>query len=182
MKELSLHILDIGQNSITAKSSLIELEIIEAFARDELTIKIKDNGIGMDEETVKKVIDPFYTTRTTRKVGLGISMFKANAELCSGWLRISSELGVGTEIATLFKHSHIDRAPLGNMADTIMTMVMGIGDADLRYKHVYNSQEFVFDTQEIREILGGVPLDNLDVMLWVKGYVADGLENLMNPQ
>ena len=146
MKELSLHILDISQNSITAGAKLIELEIIENFNSDELTIKIKDNGKGMDEETVKKVSDPFFTTRTTRKVGLGISMFKANAELCSGWLEIKSELGVGTEISCLFKHSHIDRAPLGNMADTIMTMAMGLGNADLLYKHVYKSEEFIFDT------------------------------------
>lgn len=182
MKELSLHILDLAQNSITAEASLIELDIIEDMANDLLTIKLRDNGRGMDEETVQKVTDPFFTTRTTRKVGLGISMFKMNAELCDGRFRIESELGVGTKIEAVFKHSHIDRVPVGNMADTMMTMVMGAQNADIVYNHVYKTQTFTFSTQEIKEVLGDVPLDNMDVLLWIKGYVDEGLASIMDGQ
>lgn len=178
MKELSLHILDLAQNSITAEATRIELEIIEDTIKDKLLIRLKDNGRGMDEETVQKVTDPFFTTRTTRKVGLGISMFKANAELCEGHFEIRSELGVGTEIVAVFKHSHIDRVPIGNMPDTMMSIVMGAKEADVVYKHVYNSEVFNFDTQEIRQVLGDVPLDNMDVLLWIKGYVEEGLKSI----
>lgn len=180
MRELSLHILDICQNSFTANATLVEVEIIENIIDDILVIRIDDNGIGMDEETVKKVIDPFYTTRTTRKVGLGISMFKANAELCSGSFEITSVLGEGTKITATFKHSHIDRAPLGDMPETLMTMVMGAQGSDLVYKHLYNSEMFSFSTQEIKEVLGDVPLDNVDVLMWVKDFVKQGLASLKN--
>ena len=180
MKEISLHVLDLAQNSITAGASLIELLIIENTRDDLLVIRLKDNGRGMDEETLKNVADPFFTTRTTRKVGLGISMFKANAELCEGALSIDSELGVGTVIEATFKHSHIDRVPLGNMADTIMTMVMGVGASDIVYKHVYNSGTFIFNTQEVKEVLGDVPLDLPDVLLWIKGFVEEGLKDIIS--
>ena len=115
MRELSLHILDIAQNSIKAEAECLRIAVIEDLINDKLTIKIKDDGTGMDADTVKKVVDPFYTTRTTRKVGLGIPLFKLSAEQCGGYFEIKSQLGIGTEITAVFKHSHIDRVPLGNM-------------------------------------------------------------------
>jgi len=180
MKELSLHILDIGQNSVSAGAALIEIEIIEDHTQDILSIKIIDNGCGMDEETVRKVIDPFYTSRTTRKVGLGVPMFKANAEQCSGTFKIESQLGVGTVVEATFQHSHIDRVPLGDMPETIMAMVMANASGELVYRHTLDSRNFTFDTREIREVLGDdVPLDSLDVLLWIKGHVEEGLQELV---
>lgn len=178
MKELSLHILDIGQNSVTAGASLIEILITEDTALDKLCILIRDDGCGMDAETVAKVTDPFYTTRTTRKVGLGIPMFKANAELCEGSFRLQSAPGAGTELEAAFRRSHIDRVPLGDMADTIMAMVMANPKGDLIYRHSLDQRVFQVDTREMRAALGEVPLDEVEVLLWVKGYVAEGLAEI----
>ncbi len=175
MKELSLHILDIGQNSVSAGANLIEIIVEENTQQDALRIIIRDNGCGMDADTALKVVDPFYTSRTTRKVGLGIPMFKANAEQCDGTFNLESEPGAGTTLQALFKRSHIDRVPLGNMADTIMAMVMANPQGDLLYKHSLNDRIFAMDTRELREALGEVPLDEVEVLLWIKGYVAEGL-------
>lgn len=179
MKELSLHILDIGQNSVSAGATLVELDITEDHGADVLYIRLSDNGCGMDAETVAKVIDPFYTSRTTRKVGLGVPMFKNNAEQCGGWFRIESELGRGTTVEAQFQHSHIDRVPLGNMPDTIMMMVMANPGGELIYRHAVDERVFTFDTREIRAALGDdVPLDTLDVLMWVKDYVQEGLSGI----
>jgi len=178
MKELSLHILDIGQNSISARADLIEIIIEEDSQKDSLAITIKDNGCGMDAETVQKVIDPFYTSRTTRKVGLGIPMFKSNAEQCDGYFSLISQPEVGTSLVAGFKRSHIDRVPLGNMADTIMAMVMANPDGDLVYRHSFDAQTFSMDTREMREALGEVPLGETAVLLWIKEYVAEGLSEI----
>lgn len=181
MRELSLHILDIVQNSISADATIVEIEIEENLRLDELKITVCDNGKGMSEEMVSQVTDPFFTTRTTRKVGLGIPMFKANAEGCEGSFELCSKLGVGTTLKANFKHSHIDRVPLGNMADTIMTCVMSNPQGDLYYKHQINQKFFVFSTLDIRKVLGDdVPLDDLDVLRWIASFVDEGLENLKN--
>ncbi len=178
MKELSLHILDIGQNSVSAGASLIEIIVEENSVKDTLRITVKDNGRGMSAETLGKVVDPFYTSRTTRKVGLGIPMFKANAEQCAGAFKLVSEVGVGTELCAEFKRSHIDRVPLGNMADTIMAMVMANPQGDLRYLHTVDECSFSVDTREMREALGDVPLDDVSVLMWIKEYVEEGLSEM----
>lgn len=179
MRELSLHILDIAQNSISAEATVIELEVNENIKNDLLTIRISDNGRGMDEETAKRVVDPFYTSRTTRKVGLGIPMFKNNAEMCDGTFELNSTLGVGTEVFATFKYSHIDRVPLGNMPETIMALVMSDLKTDIYYKHIYQNKDFVFSTIEIKKVLGhDVPLSEVEVLLWIKDYVAEGIKDL----
>lgn len=180
MKELSLHILDIARNSIVAGSKNIRICIIEDLEKDELVIKIKDDGKGMDEETVKKVVDPFYTTRTTRKVGLGVPMFKANAEACNGTFEIKSELGIGTELIARFEHSHIDRVPLGNMADTIITIINGDANIDLLYTHEIDDEKFTLNTKDIRKRLGDVSITNIDVLIWLKSYISEGLEEIQH--
>lgn len=180
MKELSLHILDIARNSIVAGADNIRIAIIEDSEKDQLTIKIKDDGKGMDQETVKNVVDPFYTTRTTRKVGLGVPMFKANAEACDGSFDIISELGVGTELVAKFKHSHIDRVPLGNMADTIITIINGDDNVDLLYTHEINGDKFILNTKDIRKRLGNISITNIDVLIWLKSYVSEGLEEIQH--
>lgn len=178
MKELSLHILDIAQNSIKAEAEMLRIAIIENIMEDQLTIKIKDDGIGMDSDTVMKVVDPFYTTRTTRKVGLGIPLFKSSAEQCEGYFNINSQIGKGTEIIAVFKHSHIDRVPLGNMPETIITILNGCDDIDLIYTHDYNGHIFTLNSKEIKKLLDGVPISNNDVIRWLRDYVAEGLTEI----
>ncbi|MBM7561954.1 ATP-binding protein [Fusibacter tunisiensis] len=182
MKELSLHILDIAQNSIAAEAETLRIAIIEDLESDLLTIKIKDDGHGMDSETVKKVVDPFYTTRTTRKVGLGIPLFKLSAEQCAGRFEINSHLGNGTEIIAIFKHSHIDRVPLGNMTDTLLTIINASEKMDLIYTHSYNGNCFSLNTREIKKLLDGVSITAIDVMRWLKSYISEGLQEIIKTE
>ena len=178
MKELSLHILDIAKNSVKANAGLIEIDIDENEADNLLKIDIIDNGCGMSEEFLKRVKDPFSTTRTTRKVGMGISLFEAAAEQCGGKLDITSRLGEGTKVSTTFLYDHIDRAPLGDMAGTMQTLISGSPDIEFLYRHKKNGKEFVLDTRELKKILGDVPLNNPDVLIWIDGYIQEGLEEI----
>lgn len=178
MRELSLHILDIAQNSIVAEADEIRIAIVEDFHEDLLAICIKDDGNGMDHETLSKVVDPFYTTRTTRKVGLGIPMFKQAAEQCEGSFEITSDLGVGTKIIAKFKHSHIDRMPLGNMSDTLITIINSSDRIDLMYTHQVNNEQFTLSTREIKKTLGELPITNLDVLIWLRDYIKENIEEM----
>lgn len=179
MKELSLHILDIAQNSITVGASLVKITIDEDTVADTLKISIEDNGKGMSEDFLKKVRDPFTTTRTTRPVGMGISLFESAAVACGGYLDIKSKLGVGTLVTALFKHSHIDRAPVGNMADTFVTVIGTKPDVDFVYTHTYNGNGFTIDTRELRAVLGDVPLDTPDVTMWIKENIIESLNSIL---
>lgn len=180
MKELALHILDIAQNSIRAEATLIEITIKEDITKDIFSIEIKDNGIGMDEETLKKVEDPFFTTRNTRKIGLGVSLLKTAALQCEGSFNILSRKGVGTILTAVFKHSHIDRAPLGHIEDTIVTLLMMEKEVDYIYNHHYNNNIFCFNTKEVKEILQGLPITDIKVIDWIRGHVADEIKNIVN--
>ena len=179
MKELSLHISDITQNSIRAQAKLVKLVIIESLANNELTIIIEDDGCGIPADRLHNITDPFVTTRTTRKVGLGLSLFKAAAEACGGYFEISSTPGVGTKVVGNFMRDHIDRAPLGNMADTILTMVMSFGETDLNYQHDCNNRLFVFNTREIKETLEVESLNEPEILNWIREFVSEGLEEIM---
>ncbi|AFA49453.1 ATP-binding protein [Acetobacterium woodii] len=179
MKELSLHILDITQNSIRAKAKLVKLTIFESRDNNELTIIIEDDGCGIPADMLLTITDPFVTTRTTRKVGLGLSLFKAAAEACNGYFEITSTPGVGTKVVGSFERDHIDRVPLGNMADTILTMVMSFGATDLIYEHTIDKQQFIFDTREIKETLEVESLNEPDILNWIRGFVKEGLEEIM---
>ena len=178
MRELSLNILDIAQNSISAGASLITIEVSENTTDNTLLIGIYDNGKGMSEEQVKSVIDPFFTTRTTRKVGMGIPLFKMAAEQTGGRLEIKSELGVGTEVKAYFKTDSVDFTPLGDVASTIQMLITMNTDRDFVYKHIVNEKEFVCDTREIKEILGDVPLDTYEVSQWLKDFITENTEVL----
>lgn len=178
MEELSLNILDIVQNSIVAKAELIEVEIVEDTEADTLTITITDNGCGMSEEMVKKVVDPFTTGRKTRRVGLGIPLFKLAAELTGGGLEIESELGKGTCITARFGHSHIDRQPLGDIASTMHQLIVMNEKTDFLYIHKVNGAEFKLDTREVKEILGGVSLAEHEVMVWLLEYLKENEDSL----
>ena len=176
MRELSLNILDIAQNSISAGASLITIEVNENTVEKTLLIGIYDNGCGMSEEQVKSVIDPFFTTRTTRKVGMGIPLFKMAAEQTGGSLEIKSELGVGTEIRANFKTDSVDFTPLGDVASTIQMLITMNTDRDFVYNLKVNENEFVCDTRELKAILGDVPLDTYEVSQWILEFIKENTE------
>lgn len=182
MREIAHHILDLVQNSITAKATLINLKIIEDLRANRLSVYLADNGVGMSPEILARVTDPFYTTRTTRSVGLGIPMFKANAELCNGGMTIQSELGIGTSFDIDFDYDHIDRPPLGDMANTIVGIVLSLeSGCDLVYEHTYNHNTFTLDTREMRQMLGeDADLCAVEVLQWLQGYVAESLSEIVS--
>ena len=178
MRDLSMHILDIVQNSIKAEAHKIEIEVEENTNTNRLCICIKDNGGGMSKEMVETVRNPFTTTRTTRKVGLGIPMLEQTCLQCGGQLLLESELGVGTVIKAEMEHNNIDRPPLGDIISSIFILIITNQDMGFLYKHTYNDDEFVLDMDEIREILGDVPLDTPDVSSWLKEHIAEGVNSL----
>lgn len=173
MRELSLNVLDIVQNSITANANLIEIEFIEEINNDILKINIFDNGKGMTDEQIKSVTDPFYTTRTTRKIGLGIPLFKMAAEMSGGSFKIESTVGVGTKIYTSYIHSSIDRMPVGNINETVSMLIRMNPDIDFVYTHTFNEKSYSLDTRELREQLEDVPLDTPEVIDWINEYLTE---------
>ena len=178
MKELSLNVLDITQNSITAGAKLIEISLIED-SNGILTLKISDDGCGMSQETVRRVIDPFYTTRTTRKVGMGIPLLKLAAEQTGGQVSIESKHVSlhpeehGTTTTALFYKNHLDFTPLGDIVSTITTLVQGHPDVDFIFEHSMTERLVRLDTNELREVLGDVPLDSFEVICWIKDYLDE---------
>lgn len=179
MRELSLHILDIAQNSIRAYATEVRIELSISTNEDRLMIEIEDNGTGMSEEMVKRALDPFVTTRTTRRVGLGLSLFKAAAEQCLGDLQLKSEEGEGTYVKVWFQLSHIDRAPLGDLVSTIVTLIQGSPDIDFLYIHRLNNQEYILSTKEMRQELENVPLNHPLVLDFITKDLHEGLADLL---
>lgn len=178
MKELSLHLLDIAENSINAESSHITIIVEENSIDDRLTLTVKDNGRGMSEEMTQKIVDPFITSRTTRKVGLGIPLLKAAAEMCDGFFRIHSSPGVGTELIVQFQRSHIDRMPLGDLAGTILHLVVGNPHIHWTFIYKVNEDLYEFDDQLIKQELEGIPLSEPVILSFIRNEIATGIENL----
>jgi len=174
MDELSLNILDIAQNSIAAEAKLVEIDVEEDNGSDRITIRVKDNGKGMSGDFLKAVEDPFVTTRTTRKIGLGISFLKEAAEMTGGSIKLESEPSVGTTITAVFVKSHIDRQPIGNLTETIITLVTLNIEIDFIIRYKVDKNEFVFSTQEVKELLGeDVSLNSPQVVVFLTEYVKD---------
>ncbi|MDR2515352.1 MAG: ATP-binding protein [Christensenellaceae bacterium] len=179
MKELSLHILDLAQNSIVAGAKLIEIEVAESKKNDSLTILIRDDGKGMAADFAKTVTSPFSTTRTTRKVGLGIPLFEERAEMTGGRLSIRSEPGKGTELFAEFGLSHVDRVPMGDLAGTAFLLMNSNPQLDFRLLVRVDEDEFMFDTRQIREALGAeIPLNSPEVAAWMMESLKEGIESL----
>lgn len=172
MKELSLNILDIAENSTKAKATLVEILITESDA--ELEISIRDNGTGMTEEVLSSVSNPFYTTRKTRSVGMGIPLFKIAAEQTGGSLHITSRhmdefpVDHGTTVTARFNKNHIDFTPLGDVVSSVVTLIQGHPSVDFVFTHRSDGCEVSLDTRELREVLDGVPLDTFEVLIWIK--------------
>ena len=173
MTELSLNVLDVAQNSVRADASLIEIKVEADAGADRLTIIIKDDGCGMTPEQVKRVEDPFFTTRTTRKVGLGVPFFKYSAECTGGSFKIVSEPGKGTTVTAVYVMSHIDRMPLGDIESTMHTLITMNKDIDFIYEYSYNGEGFILDTRQFREILGEVAFDEPEVSAYIKEYLVE---------
>ena len=150
MEDISLHILDIVENSIVAKAKRIEIRVIEDIEENLFIVEIEDDGEGMDEATVKRVLDPFFTTRTTRKVGLGLPMLAQSARESGGDLKINSEAGKGTRVKATFQYDHPDRRPIGNIKETLMSLVSSHPEVDFVYEHKRGEEVLRLDTRDIK--------------------------------
>jgi hypothetical protein len=178
LRELSLHILDVVENGITAGADIIRIQVDESRSTDLLSIIIKDNGRGIPAEKLKKLQDPFVTSRTTRRVGLGLSLLAAAAERCDGKMEVTAGSGGGTEVRTSFRYSHIDRAPIGDMASTMTTLLMGNPGIDFVYTHVSDGQEFGLDTRELKKEMGEHPLEDPMVIYQLGERIRTSLNQL----
>jgi hypothetical protein len=178
LRELSLHILDIAENSVTAGSTRVEVSVIEDTVDDRLSIIIGDNGKGMDEETVKGVLDPFVTSRTTRKVGLGLPLLKAAAEGCNGNLIIKSEPGIGTTIQVTFQYSHIDRMPLGDLAETWLALLLGSPEVNWVFHYQVDDELFFMDDLELKRELDGISFTEPGVIHIIRELIRDGIDSV----
>lgn len=176
MKDLSMHIMDILQNSTRAKATEITLEVLEDSVRDTLTLKFKDNGCGMDEEMVRKVINPFFTTRTTRKVGLGLPLLKQNTEQTGGSMNIESQVGVGTTVTAVFGLTHLDTPPMGDLAGTMVLTISA--HPEIRFFFHYKRDEevdYLLDTDEVYEILDGMSINDPEVIESLKEMIEENI-------
>jgi len=178
MKDISLHILDIVQNSLVAGANLIEVTIDEDDADDKLTVTINDNGKGMTPEMVATITDPYTTSRTTRKVGLGIPLLKLNAERTGGRLSIKSELGKGTSLEAIFISSNIDCLTLGDIAGVVVLLVSGNPMVNFIYNHKKNGNLYCFNSNEVKEVLGEVSISDPSISRYLKEMIQSNLEEL----
>ncbi len=178
MRELSLNVMDVAQNSVRAEATLVEILVEESDKNDFLTITIRDNGCGMTPEQVQQVIDPFFTTRTTRKVGLGVPLFKMSAEQTGGSFDISSELGRGTQTKASYVKSHVDMTPLGDINSTVSILIRCNPDIDFVFTRTTDNGSFTLDTRELREVLEGVSLDTPDVVEWIEQFLEEQTGNI----
>lgn len=176
MREISLHIMDIVENSIGANGKNIYLEIDENKKNNRLKVIINDDGSGIDEETLLKVKDPFITSRKERRVGLGISLFEATCIMCNGKLEIKSEKGKGTEVIATLEYDNIDRVPIGKIEETIVAILMN-NNLDLIYAHRVDERKFVLNSKEIKKILKE-DIFEVHILNWTKEYIKENLNNI----
>lgn len=178
MRELSLHILDLVQNSIEAGAGVVEVTINEDKQHDLLVLRVSDNGRGMDEMTCRQATDPFVTSRTTRRVGLGLPLLEMTAQRTGGYLKIDSQPGRGTVVEAVYGRSHWDRPPLGDLAGALLAIIVANPDLDFSYRHKVGEREFTLATRELKAVLAGVPVSHPEVFAWLKEYLREGLANL----
>jgi hypothetical protein len=181
LRELSLHILDIMENSVGAGATLIDLKVIEKSMENRLEIRISDNGRGMPPHMLKEVTNPFFTTRTTRRVGLGLSLFQEAAKRCEGEFHIRSREGQGTEVTASFQRDHIDLAPMGDMGSSLTGLIMGNPGVDVLYTHEVDGRVFSLDTREVKRELEDVPVNHPEVIRYLTEVIRDGLKEITGP-
>ena len=178
MLTLSDHILDITENSIRAGAKLIEISVDEDYENNLLTIEIKDDGHGMDQNTVQKVLDPFYTTKTVRRIGLGLPLLKDAAERSGGTFQINSQENQGTTVKATFGLRHLDRQPLGAIINIMVILIISNSDIDFFYKHRHNDRRFEMDTREIRKEIEDVPINHPQIIKYIRGTMEEGLSEI----
>ena len=178
MRELSLHIMDIIENGLVAGASLIRLSVQEDRVESWLRITISDNGRGMSPDMLRQAVDPFYTTRTTRRVGLGLSLLKEASKRCDGDFRIQSKEAEGTEVHVSFRLDHIDLAPMGDIAGSLSALIMGNSDVDFVYTHDVDGKVFQLDTRQIRKELDGVPINHPQVIKYISDSIRETLAEM----
>ena len=186
MRELALHLLDLAENSVAAQADSIQIRVQEDLAQDQLLLSLLDNGKGMTAEMAQQACDPFFTSRTTRKVGLGIPLLKAAAESCNGGLSIQSEPGQGTQIEVIFKRSHIDRMPLGDLPETMLSLIVAHPEVNwqLDYQALGADREpiacFEFDDQPVKDILQDMSLCEPEVLSFLRQTLTEGICDLQS--
>ena len=181
MRDLSLHILDLAQNSLAAGASLLKLTVSQCKDKGTLTIRLADNGRGMDADTCARALDPFYTTRMTRKVGLGLPLAAMTAERTGGGISLSSTPGKGTIVELIYKTGHWDCPPEGDMAETLRVLAGGLNGARLLFSYEVDGSTFALDTKSIVSELGDASwLANPQVLAWLGDYVREGLKKVRN--
>jgi hypothetical protein len=178
MEDLSLHILDIAQNSIKADANQLKIIILEKPSRDLAVLEIIDNGKGMDARALRRAGDPFFSTKKGKRYGLGISLLAQAAKAAGGTIDVSSSPGKGTHLKASFQASHIDRQPLGDIPSTITTLIASHPDIDLIYIHNYEEQRFIFQTDDIKSRIDGIPLDSTEVLTFIRSYIQQGLNEI----
>ena len=173
-----MHILDIVQNSLAAGSTRIEIRIREDLPADLLMIEVRDNGRGISEAMLPRVTDPFVTSRTTREVGLGLPLLKEATERCEGCLEVRSEEGQGTTVSARFRLDHFDRAPLGDMGETMGILIAANPQVDFLYEHWVDGQAYILETRDMRQVLGPIGLDDPSVLDFVRQDIQMGLKKI----
>lgn len=178
MKDLSLHLLDIAQNSMVVNSTVVKIVVDIDYLKDSIYMEVTDNGRGMSEEFVKHVTDPFTTTRTTRKVGLGIPLLKMNAERTGGYLKIDSVLGKGTTVRAELKPSNIDCLPLGDIGGTVAMLICSNPHINVKFRYTLNARSFEISTKDIEGALDGIPLNDASVYMPITELIRSNIEEI----
>ncbi len=180
MEEISLHILDIAENSIAAGARTLTIVVEEDETADLLRLEIDDDGRGMNADAATQAVDPFYTTRTTRRVGMGLALLHDATVRAGGAMELHSTPGRGTTVRATFRLSHVDRQPLGNMADTIIALIANRAGVDVIYRHARNGRSIEVNTQEIRNRLGGMPVSSPEALGFLRAYLMQEEESLVD--
>jgi hypothetical protein len=181
MKEIALHLLDLAENSVSANAKTVHIDVREDFRTNQLIASVEDDGNGMTDEMVQQVVDPFTTSRTERKVGLGIPLLKESAEACQGGMKITSKPGTGTKVEATFQHSHIDRMPLGDLPSTFLTLTLAHPEIHWIFTYAFNPpykgsiRSYEFDDQPIKETLDGLSMTHPDVISFLRSSLEDGI-------
>lgn len=178
MKELSLHILDIVQNSITAEAKEVDIQVLEDERSNEMVIRVVDDGRGMSPEVAQKALDPYHTSRTTRRVGMGLPLFRHTAEQAGGHLEILSEVGKGSTVEARMQYDHVDRPELGDMAGVLSLLIGSNPHLRFRYHHRKNEREYLLDTREINEALEGTPISDPGIIRYIREMIREHIEEL----
>jgi anti-sigma regulatory factor (Ser/Thr protein kinase) len=178
LRELALHIMDLIENGLNAGATLIELTVNEDRSANRLTITIRDNGRGIPERLINEALSPFFTTRTTRRVGLGLSLFREASRRCEGTFELKSEEGKGTEVSAAFRLDHVDLAPLGDMGSTMSCLIMGNPGVDFLYGHSVDDRTFELDTRQVKGELEGVDINEPEVVQYIGAWINESLSEL----